>query len=215
MNEHVNRSLSRVLIESDLWFQNKCILKEGIWISKYNTRDFLKTLPFNSLNVLLKARISHKYKIKQLINCPFELLQKLEWMFLDVRLKGPISSQWGCSSEGKQRLKRGIRHLTWFLGTARLSLGTKSSRRLKLFQNTLHSLSNYRVCPNKLHDGVLVGTKKTKKKPRLWRFKVCSKPLPNNMKLLMEEKTVGDVKLCWLRITWIVAAMGKSGSSVE
>lgn len=136
----------------------------AFWKVNVTQGAFWKLSPFNSLNVLLKARISHKYKIKQLINCPFELLQKLEWMFLDVRLKGPISSQWGCSSEGKQRLKRGIRHLTWFLGTARLSLGTKSSRRLKLFQNTLHSLSNYRVCPNKLHDGVLVGTTTTKKK---------------------------------------------------
>lgn len=55
---------------------------------------------------------------------------------------GLISSQRGCSGEGKQRLKQGIRHLTWLLGTIRCEIGLQQHHRPGS-KNAFHSLSNY------------------------------------------------------------------------
>lgn len=76
-----------------------------------------------------------------------ELTQRAKWA--DPRcqcLLGQISSQLGCTEEGKQRLNQGFCHLTWLLCSVCCSSEKKSktvATREALFSKASHSLSKY------------------------------------------------------------------------
>ena len=94
----------------------------------------------NISNHVHKAHQGNRYN-------SFELKQRIKWAVPRCQcLMGPISSQWGCSGEGKQRLSQGICHLTWLLCSVCYGLEKESktvATPQALFQNTFHSLSDY------------------------------------------------------------------------